>query len=77
MLSNEVVVVDTVVKDRFMNCKEIVDDDIALRLKGNRHRLPRHVGNIIVGEYIMIMSGMARRVVEVSMILESKEVSDV
>ena len=57
MLSNEVVdiVVDTVVNDLFVSCKEIVDDDvedgIALRLKGNRHRLPRHVGNIIVGEY--------------------------
>ena len=55
LLSNEVVdiVVDTVVNDRFVNCKEIVDGEsgIALRLKGNRHRLPRHVGNIIVGEY--------------------------
>lgn len=69
LLSNEVVdiVVDTVVNDLFVNCKDVDDESgIALRLKGNRQRLPRHVGNIIVGEY-MIMSGMARRVVEVSM----------
>ena len=53
LLSNEVVdiVVDTVVNDLFVSFKDVddVEYDIALRLKGNRHRLPRHVGNIIVG----------------------------
>lgn len=52
LLSNEVVdIVDTVVNDLFVSFKDVdddVEDGIALRLKGNRQRLPRHVGNIIV-----------------------------